>query len=141
MSKRIKLGYEVKTGTPIFIEPSHLIVTGLSQKAGKTTTLESMIKRSGKKAIVFRTKIGEKSFLDGTIIPPYFRDRSDWQYIESLIEATMKEKVGRLERAKIIQISKKTSGKSLLEFKKQVDQRLTEKINSISTIHKHFGAS
>jgi hypothetical protein len=133
MSKRIKLGYEVKTGTPIFIEPSHLIVTGLSQKAGKTTTLESMIKRSGKKAIVFRTKIGEKSFLDGTIIPPYFRDRSDWQYIESLIEATMKEKVGRLERAKIIQISKKTSGKSLLEFKKQVDQRLTEKINSFET--------
>jgi len=133
MSKRIKLGYELKTGTPIWIEPSHLIVTGLSQKAGKTTTLEAMIKRSGQKAIVFRTKIGEKSFLDGTVIPPFFRDRSDWQYIKALIEATMREKVGRMEQAKIIQISKKTNGKSLLDFKKQVDQRLNEKINSFET--------
>jgi len=129
--KPIKLGYELGTGKQIDIQPSHLIVTGLSQKAGKTTTLESMIKRSGQKAIVFRTKIGEKSFLDGTVIPPYFKDRSDWQYIESLIEATMKEKVGRMERAKIIQISKKTSGKSLLEFKKVVDERLLDpKINN-----------
>lgn len=133
MSKLIKLGYELKTGKKIEIEPSHLIVTGLSQKAGKTTTLESMIKRSGQKAIVFRTKIGEKSFLDGTIIPPFFRDRSDWQYIESLIEATMKEKVGRHERAKIIQLAKKTNGKSLLDFKKQVDQRLGEKIGGFET--------
>lgn len=133
MSKLIKLGYELKTGKKIEIEPSHLIVTGLSQKAGKTTTLESMIKRSGQKAIVFRTKIGEKSFLDGTVIPPFFRDRSDWQYIKALIEATMREKVGRMEQAKIIQISKKTNGKSLLDFKKQVDQRLTEKINSFET--------
>lgn len=43
----IKLGYELGTGKQIDIEPSHLIVTGLSQKAGKTSTLEALIKRSG----------------------------------------------------------------------------------------------
>jgi len=131
---KIKLGYELQTGKEISIEPSHLIVTGLTQKAGKTTTLESLIKRSGKKAIVFRTKIGEKSFLAGTIIPPFFTDRSDWQFIESLIESTMKEKVQRMERANIIKLSKQTNGKNLTEFKKRVDQRLTEKISSFESM-------
>ena len=125
--KKIRLGFEVGTGKEINISPSHLIVTGLSQLSGKTTTLESLIKRSNRKAVVFRTKVGEKGFLTGTIIPPYFKDRSDWQYIESLVEATMKEKLHRDERANIIKLSKQTSGKSLLEFKKRVDQRLQEK--------------
>jgi len=133
-SVKIRLGYEIGTGREIKISPSHLIVTGLSQKAGKTTTLESLIKRSGSKAIVFRTKIGEKSFLDGTVIPPYFKEKSDWQYIESLIEATMKEKVGKLDRAVIIKLSKMTGGKSLLEFKKVVDNRLLEKINTFESM-------
>ncbi len=125
-----KLGYEVGTGNQIDVKLSHMIVTGLTQEAGKTTTLESLIKRSKKRAIVFRTKIGEKSFLEGTKIPPYFKDRSDWQFIQGLVEATIKEKLRTFERAKIIQICKQTSGNSLLEFKKKVDERLNEKINA-----------
>lgn len=129
--KKIKLGYEIKTGKQVEVKPSHLIVTGVTQQSGKTTTLESLIQRSGLKAIVFRTKIGEKSFLKGTIIPPFFRDRSDWQFIQGLVEATIKEKLRSFERAKIIQIAKQTGGKSLLEFKKKVDERLSEeKINA-----------
>lgn len=127
MKAQIKLGYKIKTGEEVNINPSHLIVTGLTQEAGKTTTLESLIKRSKKRAIVFRTKIGEKSFLEGTKIPPYFKDRSDWQFIQGLVEATIKEKLRSFERAKIIQICKQTSGNSLLEFKKKVDERLEEK--------------
>lgn len=130
MKKNIKLGYEIKTGKEISIKPSHLIVTGVSQLSGKTTTLESLITRSGLKAIVFKTKIGEKSFIKGTIIPPYFKDRSDWQFIQGLVEATIKERLRTFERAKIIQICKKTGGNSLLDFKKKVDERLGEKINS-----------
>ena len=125
----IKLGYEVETGKEVGVKNSHLIVTGLTQEAGKTTTLEALIKRSGKRAIVFKTKIGEKSFLEGTIIPPYFKDKSDWQFVQGLIEATIKEKMRSFERAKIIQLCKKTSGNSLLEFKKKVDERLLEKLN------------
>ena len=130
MKGKIKLGYEVETGDEVSIEPSHLIVTGLTQKAGKTTTLESLISRSKRRAIVFRTKIGEKSFLNGTIIPPYFKDRSDWQFVQGLVEATIKEKLRTFERAKIIQICKQ-SGNSLLDFKKKVDERLSEpKLNN-----------
>jgi len=120
----IKLGYEIETGKQIDIEPSHLLVTGLTQKAGKTTTLESLIARSKKKAIVFRTKVGEKSFLSGTIIPPFFKDRSDWQFVKSLFEATINSRVSKIEQAKIIQICKLTSGNSLLDFKKKVDEKL-----------------
>ena len=131
MNKDIKLGYEIGTGKEISISTSHLIVTGLSQKAGKTTTLESLIKRSGRRAIVFRTKIGEKSFLQGTIIPPFFRDRSDWQFIQGLVESTIKEKLRSFERAKIIQMTKKSGENSLLGFKKKVDERLLEpKVNN-----------
>ena len=53
----IKLGYEVKTGKEVGIKPSHLIVTGITQLSGKTTTLEALIKRSGLKAVIFKTKI------------------------------------------------------------------------------------
>jgi hypothetical protein len=128
---KIKLGYEINTGKPISIPLSHMLVTGVTQLAGKTTTLESLIKRSGKKAVVFRTKIGEKSFLDSTIIPPYFKDRSDWQFVKGLIESTMKTKIRSFEQAKIIQICKRTSSASLVEFKKAVDERmLDKKINS-----------
>ena len=127
----IKLGYSVGDNVAeVTISPAHLIVTGLTQKAGKTTCLESLIKRSKKRAIVFRTKPGEKSFLQGTIIPPYFKDKSDWQYIQSLIESTIKERLRSFERAKIIKLCKQTGGNSLLEFKKKVDERLlNEKLN------------
>ena len=119
----IKLGYEVGTGEEVFIKSSHMIVTGVSQESGKTTTLEALIKRSKAKAIVFKTKVGEKSFLSGTMIPPYFKDQSDWQFIQGLIEATIKEKLGSSARSKIIKLSKQTDGSSLLRFKKKVDDR------------------
>ena len=129
----IKLGYEIGTAEKVEIKPSHLIVTGLTQEAGKTTTLESLINRSKKRAIVFRTKIGEKSFLQGTKIPPYFKDRSDWQFVQGLVEATIKEKLRSFERSQIIQICKQTSGDSLLEFKKKVDEKLEQpKLNNFT---------
>lgn len=128
---KILLGFEIGTGERVEVDPSHLIVTGLTQKAGKTTTMESLIKRSKKKAIVFRTKIGEKSFLSGTMIPPYFKDQSNWQFIQGLVEATIKERMRSWERAKIIQLCKQTGGNSLLDFKKKVDARLLEpKLNN-----------
>lgn len=59
MMKDIKIGYELGTAKQISIKASHLIVTGVTQLSGKTTTLEALIKRSGFKAIVFKTKIGQ----------------------------------------------------------------------------------
>jgi len=54
----IKLGYEMGTNKEVSINPSHLIVTGITQLSGKTTTLEALIKRSKLKAIVFVLEIG-----------------------------------------------------------------------------------
>ena len=89
--KDILLGYEIETGKEVYIKLSHLVVTGITAESGKTTTLNALIKRSGLKAIMFKTKGGEKAITEGAIIPPYFREKSDWQYVSSLLEATLKE--------------------------------------------------
>lgn len=124
----IKLGYEINTGKEVGINPSHLIVTGITQLSGKTTTLEALIKRSKLKAIVFKTKIGEKSFTEGTEIAPFFRDRSDYEFVRSLIEAYSKEKLF-LEKGTLMRLCKGSA--SLLEIKKKVDEALLGKLRSI----------
>ncbi len=75
--KAIHLGFEVGSGNPVQIQPSHIIVTGLTQQSGKTTTLEALITRSGLRAIVFRTKPGEKGFNAGSLAAPYFKEHAD----------------------------------------------------------------
>lgn len=117
----IKLGYEIKTGKEVGVKPSHLIVTGITQLSGKTTTLEALIKRSGLKAVIFKTKIGEKSFTEGTEVAPFFRDRSDYEFVKSLIEAYAKEKLF-LEKGTLMRLCK--GSVSLIEIKKRVDDEL-----------------
>lgn len=130
MNKEILLGYEVGTAKPVKIRVSHIIVTGITQLSGKTTTLEALIKRSGLRAIVFKTKVGETGFTEGTMIPPYFKERSDWQYVSSLLEATLKERL-KFERAWIIEVCKNAD--SLLEVKHNIDKKLAEdKLRSLS---------
>ena len=119
----IKLGYEIKTGKEVGINPSHLIVTGITQLSGKTTTLEALIKRSGLKAVIFKTKIGEKSFTEGAEIAPFFRDRSDYEFVKSLIEAYAKEKLF-LEKGTLMRLCKGSA--SLIDIKKRVDDELAE---------------
>jgi hypothetical protein len=121
VNKQIKLGYEIKTGKEVSINPSHLIVTGVTQLSGKTTTLEALIKRSGLKAVIFKTKIGEKSFTEGIEIAPFFRDRSDYEFVKSLIEAYAKEKLF-LEKGTLMRLCK--GSVSLIEIKKRVDEEL-----------------
>jgi len=129
-SEEILLGYEIGTANPIYIRNSHLIATGITQLSGKTTTIEALITRSKKRAIVFKTKVGETGFTQGTVIPPYFKEKSDWQYVSSLLEATLKEKL-KFERAWIIQICKGTD--SLLQVKANIDKKLAEgKVSSLS---------
>lgn len=118
----IKLGYEVETGQEVNINLSHLIATGITQLSGKTTTEEALIERSGKRAIVFKTKVGETGFSKGTVIPPYFKEKSDWQYVQSLLEATLKEKL-KFERSWIIEVCKNTD--NLLQVKANIDKKLS----------------
>lgn len=121
MKNKIKLGYELVTGKEVFIYPSHLIVTGITQQSGKTTTLEALILRSELKAVVFKTKVGEKSFSAGAVIPPYFRDRSDYEFVKSLIEAYSKEKL-IIEKGTLMTLCK--GSKSLIDIKMRVDETI-----------------
>lgn len=119
--KDIILGYELKTGKEVKIRPAHLVVTGITQESGKTTTLEALVKRGNFKAIFFKTKIGETAITEGTLVPPYYKDVFDWEYAAEILEASRKEKL-KFERSWIIKYSK--TAKSLLEFKANIDQAL-----------------
>jgi len=123
VKKEIKFGYEIGTGEEVKIKPSHIVVSGITQESGKTTTLNSLIKRGGFKAIIFKTKIGEKSITEGTIIPPFYKDEFDWEYATELLEASRKEKL-KFERSWIIKYSK--TANNLLEFKQNIDDALAE---------------
>lgn len=122
--KGILLGYEVGTGEPVRIPVAHTVVTGITQKSGKTTTLEAIAKRSGLKSIVFRTKVGEASLNEGQIVPPYFQERSDWEYVRALLEAAMKQKLRAVETACLIRASKGATG--LIEIKNRINNALAE---------------
>jgi hypothetical protein len=93
MNADILLGFEVGTGLPVHIPLHHLAIFGMTQLSGKTTTLEALITRSGLKAIAFITKRGESGFSRCHAIPPYYKPRADWQFVEGLINVALGEKV------------------------------------------------
>lgn len=121
--KPITLGFEIGTGKEVVIKPAHLVVTGITNESGKTTCLTGLIKRAGVRAIIFRTKIGEKAISEGTIIPPYYKEEFDWEYASDLLEASRKEKL-KFERSWIIKYSK--NAKNILEFKANIDKALAD---------------
>ncbi len=90
VNHQVHLGFEVGTGVSVSLPIRHMVVTGQTQESGKTTTLEAVITRSGLPAIAFLTKRGEAS-LSGRKILPYFRERADWQFVQSIIESTFKQ--------------------------------------------------
>lgn len=92
---KILLGYEVGTGKVVHIDPDHLLGTGLTQQSGKTTMLNALISRSGRRAIAFRTKRGEIDWTVAKQLQPYYKEPKkrgnliDWQYVKDLLEAAM----------------------------------------------------
>lgn len=82
----ILAGYEIRTGTPVTIPAAHMAITGQTQRSGKTTAMESIVERSGMKAVAFITKRGESAFQFGHEIQPYFRERADWKFVKELFE-------------------------------------------------------
>ena len=105
----IPLGFELGTGAPIAIPRGHLAITGQSQASGKTTTLEGLVSRAGCRAIAFVTKRGEGSFRVASPIPPYFKDRTDWPFVRTILEATAGEKL-KFERAQIMNLCQDYEG-------------------------------
>jgi len=93
MTENILLGFEVGSGLPIHIPLHHLAIFGMTQLSGKTTTLEALITRSDLKAIAFITKRGEAGFTRYHSVPPYYKPRADWQFVEGLVSVALGEKV------------------------------------------------
>ena len=91
MSQTVHLGYEVGTGEAVSIPVRHTAVVGQTQESGKTTTLEALIDRSALSAVAFLTKRGERSFAGARRIKPYFRDQADWQFVQSILESTLRQ--------------------------------------------------
>lgn len=113
----ILIGFEKDSAKPVYMEHHHANVSGQTQKSGKTTTIKALIARSGMKAIVFITKRGEIGFKGFNKVQPYYKEPKkgnliDWQYVESILEATMGERM-KLERSFIIRTCK--GAKSLQE--------------------------
>jgi len=99
MSGTIHLGYTVADGKgyaggeAVEIPLRHTAVTGQTQESGKTTTLEGLISRSGLQAVAYVTKRGESSFHVMHPIAPYFQERADWKFVQSLLEASTTSKM------------------------------------------------
>ncbi len=100
----IHLGYVVGTGEPVEIPLRHTAVTGQTQESGKTTTLEGLISRSGLQAVAYVTKRGESSFHVMRPIAPYFQERADWKFVQSLLEASTETKL-KFEQSWIMRAS------------------------------------
>lgn len=133
----IHLGYEVGTGKAVEIPLRHLAVTGQTQLSGKTTTLEALISRSGLRAVAFVTKRAEGGFQNARTIPPYFRERADWQFVSSVMEAALREKV-KFERGAIIRACKgahtlgevRRNVQSRMEKARGLDAEILERLNA-----------
>ncbi len=104
MTAAVRLGYELGSGEPVDIPLRHMVVTGLTQHAGKTTTIEALLTRAARPSVAFVTKRGE-ILLSGTRHAPYFRERADWQYVEAILEAALRERL-RFERSWIMRACK-----------------------------------
>lgn len=104
IAARLRLGYAVPSGELVEIPVAHMVVTGLTQHAGKTTALEALLSRAPGPSVTFRTKRGELA-LQGRRVLPYFRERADWQYVEALLEAALRERL-RFERSWIMRATK-----------------------------------
>jgi hypothetical protein len=123
----ILLGFEVSTAKEVRIPFAHTVVCGQTQASGKTTTLEGLLSRSGeppRPALAFLTKRAESAFVEARRIPPYFRDRADWQFVESILEAMMREKM-KYQREWIIRVCQGAT--SLEQVAKNVDYAMIGK--------------
>jgi len=143
---RVLLGFEVETGKPVYVPMHHLAVFGMTQLSGKTTTLEALISRAEYKAIAFIVKRGETGFTKYHLIPPYYKPRADWQFVEGLVNVALGEKVkyepgmrygiikvckGRTNLREIQQAARQMAVKTKSRFMQSVYEKLAEYLDLV----------
>jgi len=120
MVNTIPLGFAVPSGDPVTIPVGHMAVVGQTQQAGKTTTLEACAWRvpDDFSVLAFVTKRGEGGFTNGVnAVPPYFKEQANWEYVSSILEATLRERM-KFERSWIMRACK--GAKSLSDVHRNV---------------------
>ncbi|HEY1209965.1 MAG TPA: hypothetical protein VGE85_11395 [Terracidiphilus sp.] len=125
--RRILLGYELGSGIPVRIPAAHMVVTGITQMSGKTTTLEALVARLGLRAVAFVTKRGEGCFGEAATaarIPAYFDQRADWQSAEERIEEYLGEPLPKSYRPHLMRACE--NAKTLTEVLKTLDKMQDE---------------
>lgn len=89
------LGEDVAAHGEVTEQLAHLAVFGQTRKAGKTTTLRTIIEAArrdlGATVLVIRTGKGEIPFI-GHASVPYFRERLTWQGVEGMVWTFLEEK-------------------------------------------------
>ena len=85
------MGFAVPGGQRVTVPVDHTLITGRTQQSGKTTCAEAMAHRVGCPVLTFLTKPDEKGFRDATVIPPYSLDRADWEFVVSILEASLRK--------------------------------------------------
>jgi hypothetical protein len=104
----VLLGFEVGTGREIRIPLAHTFVSGQTQQSGKTTALQAIVARSGRKALAFITKRGET--FEGRRIRPFLPREGDqpihWRMVETLLAGALEQRALKFERLQIINASK-----------------------------------
>jgi len=119
-TQTIPLGFAVPSGDPVSIPVGHMAVVGQTQQAGKTTTLEACAWRvpNDFAVLAFVTKRGEGGFVNGVnAVPPYFKEQANWEYVSSILEATLRERM-KFERSWIMRACK--GAKSLSDVHRNV---------------------
>ena len=151
---RFHVGFEIGTGEPVDAELHHLAIFGLTQKSGKTTALEAFIHRidGDSKVLVLRTGRGEIGFEGARRIPFFFRERTDWQFVEGMISAHLQEKAkfyrGDIMRAcrgansledvrkhVLAALEKSREGSFVEKIYTELDQYLSEILPQLHAVH------
>lgn len=135
----IHLGYEVGTGRPVEIPLAHTFVTGQTQLSGKTTTLQALVGRSGKRALAFVTKRGEQ--FDGRRIPPYLPREGEqpihWRLVETILASALGQRSLKYERLWIVNAAK--GAKSLADVRSNVDRLKAKAKGSTADVYLLIG--
>lgn len=91
MKQHIKVGYAVPGGQPVTVPVDHTLITGRTQQSGKTTCAEAMAHNVDCPVLTFLTKPDEKGFRDARTIPIYNKERADWEFVVSILEASLRK--------------------------------------------------
>lgn len=119
---KFRIGFEVGSGAEVSAEPHHLFISGLTQRSGKTTSLEGFASRlDGFCIVIFRTGRGDIGFEGAEPVRPFYRERVDWQTVEGLISEHYHEKM-RFYRGDIMKAVR--GAKSLDDVHRNVKKRL-----------------